>query len=118
MSDAIVVLHLETKEFLLHLTGDFFHAGFTIEIVHLGGIGFQIIEFPSIDVVVEMDEFVAIVAHAVVATHTVLCGILVVVIVDALTPVFRVLSLEQRHERNARMSAGMGAPANSRKVGA
>ena len=99
--NAIVILLLQTKQFLLHLLGYTLHLGITIEIVHLSGIVLQVIEFPSVVVVVEMHEFVAVATHTIVTAHTVFCWIFVVVLVNTLAPVFGMLPFEQGNERNA-----------------
>ena len=99
--NTIVILLLQTKQFLLHFLGYTLHLGITIEIVHLSGVVLQVVEFPSVVVVVEMHEFVAVATHTIVTAHTVFCWIFVVVIVNTLAPVFGMLPFEQGNERNA-----------------
>ena len=113
-----IVLNLQTEQFFFHFASDFLHAGTAVEVVHLGGVGLEVVEFPSVHVVVEVDELVTLIAHTVVTTHIVLGGVLVVVVVDALAPVLWVLAFEERHERNALNVGGYGGTGSSRKVGA
>ena len=98
-SNAIVILLLQTKQFLLHFLGYTLHLGITIEIMHLCGIVLQIIEFPSIIVVVEVHELVAVATHTIVTAHAVFSGIFVVVIVDTLAPVFGMRGAGERAKR-------------------
>ena len=66
VADAVIVLNLQTEQFFFHFASDFLHAGTAVEVVHLGGVGLEVVEFPRVDVVVEVDEFVTLIAHTVV----------------------------------------------------
>ena len=65
----VFVLLLEFYEAVAHLLNERFHCRHIVDIVHLVRVVEQVVEFPMVDVVVEVNEFVAPVAHAVVALH-------------------------------------------------
>ena len=83
---------------LLHLA----IARVAVDVVHLRGVSLQVIQFPLVDVAIEVDELVARGAYAVVALHHVLGGEFVEVVVYRLAPrPAMFLSLQQGHERLA-----------------
>lgn len=98
----VIVLLLELDELLHQTLGDSLITLLSVEIVQLFRVGVQVVEFPLVDVVVEVDEFPSVgSADTIVALHAVLRGVFVIVVVKALTPVFRVLSLQERQKRLA-----------------
>ncbi len=72
----VVILLLQLHEFLAHRFDDGLHSG-------------------QVDIVVEVDEFITAVAHAVVAFHSVLGGIFVVVIVESVAPLHILVAAKQ-----------------------
>lgn len=83
-----VVLCLEFPEFLHQFVGDFFRAGFPVDVVHLGRVGFEVVELPFV-VDVEVHQFVSLCFDAVVSTDAVESGKFVVVVVKRFSPIFR-----------------------------
>ena len=60
----------------------------------------KIVEFPSVDVLIEVDEFPTVGgAHAIVTLHTVLGRIFVVVVIEAFAPICGMFALEQGQQR-------------------
>ena len=85
----VVVLDLQLLKAAVEGALELLHSGLAIEVVEFVGIVLQVEELPLVDVVaIEMDEFVAVGADAVMSTDIVLCGILIVMIVDRVTPMF------------------------------
>ena len=100
MPYGVIVLLLQGGELLHHALGDALGTGLSVEVVKLVGVVLEVIEFPCVDVVVEVDELVALVAYAIVTLHRVLGWILVEVVVEGIAPV-GALAFEQRQERLA-----------------
>jgi hypothetical protein len=93
----VIVLFLELDKLLHQTLGDSLITLLSVEIVQLFRVGVQVVKLPFVDVVVEVDEFPSVgSADTIVALHAVLRGIFVIVVVKALTPVFRVLPLQER----------------------
>ena len=100
IADGIIKLLLEFGELLHHTLGDALGAGLSVEVVELVGVVLQVVQLPLVDVVVEVDELVAIVAYAIVALHGMLGRILIEVVVEGVAPL-GLLALEQGEERVA-----------------
>lgn len=54
-ADGVVVEFLGFFEFVHHEACYLFCSGLSVEVVHLGWVGLDVVEFPGIDVVVEVD---------------------------------------------------------------
>lgn len=116
--NGVLVLGLEFLQLGVQVAGHFLVARLAIKVVHFLGVFLEVVEFPLVDVVVEVDELVALGAHTIVALHHVLGRILVEVVVERLAPVGRLLAAKQGQQGGALDVVGDGAPARSRKVGA
>lgn len=116
----LVVILLLQADKLLHQAGsDFLCTRLAIDVVHLVRVGVEIIKFPLIDVVVEVNELVTIrTAYTIMTLYGMFGRIFIIVVVDALAPVFGVFALQKWQERHALNVAGTGAPASCRNVGA
>lgn len=116
----LVVILLLQADKLLHQAGsDFLSTRLAIDVVHFVRVGVEIIKFPLIDVVVEVNELVTIrTAYTIMTLYSMFGRIFIIVVVDALAPVFGVFALQQRQERHALNVGWHGAPASCRNVGA
>ena len=99
-------MFLKGVELFLEICGELGLAGLTIQVSQLIGILLQIVHFPLVPEAVEVHQFVALGADAVVARHHMEAWVFVVVIVNAGAPVLGALALEQRHEGTALHVAG------------
>lgn len=78
----VVVLLLELDKLLHQTLGDSLITLLSVEIVQLFRVGVQVVEFPFVDVVVEVDEFPSVgSADTIMALHAVLRRIFVIVVV-------------------------------------
>ena len=91
---------LQLAQLLHHLLRHLLGAGLSVDVMQFLRIVPKVVELPLVDVVVEMNELVALVANAVMALHGVLGRIFVVVVVEAFAPALGMFSLEERHERH------------------
>ena len=82
----VIVLLLQIGELLHHTLGDALSARLFVEVVELVGVVLEVVEFPLVNVVIEVDELVALVAYTVVALHGMLGWILVEVVVEGVAP--------------------------------
>ena len=96
----IVLLH-GLFEALAHFGGHLFCSGLAVNVVHLLRVVLEVIEFPMVNVVIEVHQRISVRADAIVALDGVFGGILVIVIVELVTPVGRVFAAQKRHERFA-----------------
>lgn len=99
----LVVILLLQADKLLHQAGsDFLSTRLAIDVVHLVRVGVEIIKFPLINVVVEVNELVTIrTAYTIMTLYGMFGRIFIIVVVDALAPVFGVFALQQWQERHA-----------------
>lgn len=65
-----------------------FHTWLTIDIVHLSRVLPEIVEFPLIDVIIEMYQTVSLVPHSVMTLYCMFCRVFVEMIVEAFSPMF------------------------------
>lgn len=115
----VVILLLEADELLHQAGSDFLSTRLAIDVVHLVRVGVEIIKFPLINVVVEVNELVTIrTAYTIMTLYSMFGRIFIIVVVDALAPVLGVFALQQRQERHALNVGWHGAPASCRNVGA
>ncbi len=59
---------------------------------------FKVIQFPAVNVIIEMNQLVPVIAHPVMALHHMLGRIFIEMIIKRLAPSFRLLPLQQRHK--------------------
>lgn len=64
--DRILVLSLEPYQLSLQVSRDLLIARLSIQIVHFCRILLQIVQFPFVNVIIEMDELVTVRTHAIV----------------------------------------------------
>lgn len=84
----VVILLLQTDKLLHQAGSDFLSTRLAIDVVHLVRVGVEIIKFPLIDVVVEVNELVTIrTAYTIMTLYGMFGRIFIIVVVDALTPV-------------------------------
>ena len=98
VDDRTIVLVILSKppEFLVHFFLDIFVSGSTVNALEFIRVVFQVKHLPFIDIVfVKMNELVSIGSNAVMFPYRVGARIFVVVIVNALAPVFGGLPAEQ-----------------------
>ena len=80
-TNRVVVLLLQATQFAVHCFHQWLHKRLVVEIVQFVRVVEQVVEFPVVDVVVEVYEFISAVAHAVVSLHAMLGRVFVEVIV-------------------------------------
>ena len=97
----VVILLLQLHEFVAHRFDDGLHSGQVVDVVHLVRVVGEVVKLPVVDIVVEVDEFITAVAHAVVAFHSVLGGIFVEVVVESIAPLHILVAAKQWHHRHA-----------------
>src|SRR5690554_5804206 len=92
---------LQSPKLSFKLVSYLFVALLPVKILHLHRIGFQIKQLPLINIVVKMDKLVAMRLYSIVTLHRMLRGVLVVMIIERLTPIGRGLfTREQRNKGN------------------
>ena len=72
---------------------NFFRAGF---LAFLGCL--QVVEFPPVNVIIEMNQFIAFRTYTIMTFHHVFSGIFVEMIVESLPPIFRMFAFQQGDE--------------------
>ena len=81
------------------LTSNLLRPFLPIDIVHLLRVSLQIIEFPCVYVIVEMDEFVALSTDSIMTLHHVFCWVFIEMIIDGIAPFLGSLLLAQQREQ-------------------
>ena len=91
------ILLLQLHEFLLQLRSDFLCSGLTVDIVELVLVVLKIEEFPN-SILIEVDEFVTLGADTKMALHSVLIGVLIIMVIYTIAVRLPLLAFEDRKE--------------------
>ena len=86
------IFFLEFYEALFEALGNLFGAGLSVDVVKLLGIVLEVIEFPHVDVFIEVDECVAICTYSIVALYGMLCREFMEMIIKRIAPVLGLLT--------------------------
>ena len=99
MAYGIIILLLRSTQTLHHFGCNGLRSGFTVNIIHFRRIFLQVIQFPFIYIIIEMNKFIAVCAYSIMALHCMLCRIFMIVIIQLVAPLFRFFPAQQRHQR-------------------
>ena len=95
LNSRVGIFFLEFYEALFEALGNLFGAGLPVDVVKLLRIVLEVVEFPHVDVFIEVDECVTICTYSVMALHGMLCREFVEMIVKRIAPILGLLTAKE-----------------------
>lgn len=81
-TNGVVILLLQLAELFFQFLGELLCAGLAVEVVHVLGVGLEVVELPLVYVAIKAHEGIARCADTKVAVHLVFVGIFVIMIIE------------------------------------
>ena len=92
LNSRVGIFFLKFYEALFEALGNLLGAGLSVNVVKLLRIVLEVVEFPHVNIFIEMDERVAVGANTIVALYGMLCGEFMEMIIKRIAPILGLLT--------------------------